>query len=171
VSFVGYFNLLATEHPGTWRELEHATEPIAQAMATVVGHPVLASVSASNLASSEVSYTRLGVGAVAFWLSNGESAELKIDSPDTQHVALLADVAPGPFLAPGASYKAVITTASGQYAIALPTGGGQMSVSLEVHGGVNRLQFTTVASATKYNPKVLYPTLLVRVSRMWLAGT
>jgi hypothetical protein len=49
ISFTGYYNLLALEHPGTWKTLQDITSPISKAITTVEGHPVREEPSGANL--------------------------------------------------------------------------------------------------------------------------
>jgi hypothetical protein len=171
ISFVGYDNLLAINHPATWRKLENLGSPLSVAIAFVVGHPVLAKVTTPNLTETHVDYGTLGVGDTSFWLSGSELAGITIVSPDSRRLALLADVKSGPELAPGASYGVEVSGPSiASYSRALPPGGGVVSLPLRVDSGVNRFTLTPLASAAKLNPKAENPEQLLVVTRLSLAG-
>ncbi len=171
ISFVGYDNLLAIDHPATWRKLENVSSPLSVALALVVGHPVLAKVSTVNLTETHVNYGTLGIGVASFWLSGRELAGITIVSPDSRKIALVADVKPGPELAPGATYGVEVSGPSiASYSRTLPRNGGAVSLPVQVGSGVNRFTLTPLASAVKFNPKAVNPEQLLVVTRVSLAN-
>jgi hypothetical protein len=129
ISFTGYNNLLATEHPGTWRTLQDISSPIARAVAIVEGHPVLAEVSIPSL-------PLLGVG---------ERADLVIVSPDSRTVALHADLVPATQLGTAvatATYAAplMVHGPGDTHSIyRVRPGGETVSIPVRLSPGLNRL--------------------------------
>lgn len=171
ISFVGYYNLLATLHPTTWRTLENISSPLSTAIAIAVGHPVLAKVSAPNITETHVNSTTLGVGVTSFWLSAGGQAAITIVSPDNRRIGLVANVEPGPELAAGASYGVHISGPSGaSYSQALPRSGGPVRIPVQVDRGLNRLVLSPLATALKVNPAVESPEQLLVVTQLSLAS-
>lgn len=76
ISFTGYYNLLALNHPQTWKLLQQISSPLSRAIVTLEGHPVLAETVAKHLPLLEV----------------GEPESLTIISADARSVDLLASV-------------------------------------------------------------------------------
>jgi hypothetical protein len=74
ISFTGYYYLLATTHPGTWRRLQDIGSPLSTAIAIVEGHPEMAEIYATHLPVLDV----------------GEQADLTVVSPGTRTATLLA---------------------------------------------------------------------------------
>jgi hypothetical protein len=136
ISFTGYYNLLATTHPGTWRTLEDVSSPISTAIATVEGHPVLAEVSAAQLPLLEV----------------GEQARLVTVSPDTRTATLRATLAPAAATAAGvqrASYASSLLVGGPGHASSIHRvrpGGEAARIPVHLSAGLNRLALTTLAS-------------------------
>ena len=80
-SFFGYGNLLATEHPGTWRTLEDIGSPLSTAIAAVAGHPVIAA-----------SFANVDTGLHVYLLGPGEEGGVTIVSPGARRATLVARV-------------------------------------------------------------------------------
>ncbi len=145
-SFVGYANFLAYRHPGTWRTLEDVGSPISTAIASVVGHPVLAAVSAEHVTeATTASYTNLGTRVTEFTLSPIEQAGLTIVSPDTRSAALVANVE----LRPGTRYGVHIGgPGSVSHTYQLPSGGGSVTIPVRLSAGLNRLTLSPASPST-----------------------
>jgi hypothetical protein len=103
VSFIGYGDYLAVEHPGTYFGLQRLTSPLSAAVGLVVGHPVLAEVLTRNVREyTPVSYTTLDTRSESsFWLGGGEGAHLVIVSPDSRAATLTLEWSPGAEVPPG----------------------------------------------------------------------
>jgi hypothetical protein len=136
ISFTGYYNLLATTHPGTWRTLQDLSSPVSQAVAIVEGHSVLAEASAPNFPL----------------LLPGEAAHVVIVSPDSRTTMLLAALIPavessGGLVRGGYSSSLLVSDpnhASSTYRI--PAGGAVIRISASLGPGLNRLALTPLAS-------------------------
>ncbi|MGD1056244.1 MAG: hypothetical protein ABR992_02405 [Solirubrobacteraceae bacterium] len=135
ISFTGYYNLLALDHPGTWQLLQEIGSPLSRAIVAVEGHPVLAEVAAKHLPLLEV----------------GEPESLTIISPDAREAELLASVrtmklvktAPEP-----ASYPAVMAVrgpggTSSIYHVS--SGGEPVQIPVSLRPGSNHLTLTPLA--------------------------
>jgi hypothetical protein len=139
VSFSGYANLLALNHPATWKTLQDIGSPLSRAIAILEGHPVLVEVSSPQLPLLDV----------------GEQAEVIVVSPDARAAALLATWAPA--VARGdaverAAYASRVLVrgpghASATYAI--PAGGKTTRVPVQLSPGLNRIALIPLATATK----------------------
>jgi hypothetical protein len=145
-SFFGYGNLLATQHPGTWRSLEDVGSPVSTAIAAVAGHPVLAA-----------SFSSIDTGLHEYLLGPGEEGGVTIVSPGARTAALVARVE----LRPGSQYRLGVEglgNASSSYPV--PAGGGTIEVPVRLEGGLNRLElFPTPAYANE--PATVTPVIRV----------
>jgi hypothetical protein len=132
ISFTGYYNLLATTHPGTWKFLEDVTSPVSRAVAMVEGHPVLGEVTAPHLP------------LVRF----GERANVTIVSPDSRRAVLLATWEPtasagGP-VGRGRPGSALLVRGPGHAASSyrIRSGGEPTQIPVALTAGLNRLSLT-----------------------------
>jgi hypothetical protein len=145
ISFVGYGNYLALEHPGTWRTLEEDSSPLSTAIAYVLGHPVLATVSTGYIAEGFSSGDDLHGLPSAFALSTAEQASLTVVAPESREAALRATVS----LRPGARYGVRVDGPEGSsYIQALPSDGGSVELPVRLTRGVNRIGLSPVTTAT-----------------------
>jgi hypothetical protein len=151
ISFTGYYNVLAVGHKGTWTLLEDAGSPISTAIAMVAGRPVLAEVSAPNLAQvSPVKYTTLGAGVRAFSLRVADEAEITIVSPDSREAALVVSNVPGPGLPPRSTLSMVVSGPAGQRSsttIERSANGSVVRVRVHLGRGLNRLVLRALVSS------------------------
>ena len=152
VSFVGYSNLLATNSPNIWTSLEDITSPLSTAISRVIDKPVVADVITPNITRTQANYTTLGFGLTSFWLGPSDAAAITIVSPNDGKIALIAHVAPGPALAPGAIYGVQIS-GIGRTPLRqqLPPRGGTVSIPLRVSGGITRFVLSPIATAVSSN--------------------
>src|SRR5664279_915672 len=143
ISFVGYTNLLAVNHPATWRDLEGVGAPISTVVASIIGHPVLAEVSTLNLARPIVSYTSFEIGPAAFWLSPGEQAKVTVVSPSNRQSALIGDFSSGAALVPGAAYGMQISgTTEASHIVELPANKAVVKIPIHLQRGINIFTLT-----------------------------
>jgi hypothetical protein len=132
ISFTGYYNLLATAHPGTWKLLEDVTSPISRAAAMLEGHPVLAEVTGPHFP------------LVGF----GEQIDVTIVSPDTRRAVLLATWTPtasaGATAAPGRPSSALLVRGPGRAGSTyrIRPGGEPTRIPVSLTAGLNRLSLT-----------------------------
>jgi hypothetical protein len=148
VSFTGYSDLLALEHPHTWATLERLTTPLSTAIAGLAGRPILVEVQAPGLARPPtLGYADLGFGVTTGWLSQGEEAHLTIVSPDTREAALVATLIPA-YVTPGTSSIQFGAGAPGLLArgpgrasstYGVPLSGEQVRIPVHLRPGLNRL--------------------------------
>lgn len=142
ISFTGYYNLLATKHPGIWKGLQEATSPISTAIAAVEGRALLAEVSASRLPL----------------LSVGEQAHLILVSPDSRSATLLATLVPalavGEGTAAGRYESALIAQGPGSAGAVhrVPAGGARIRIVLRLHPGLNRVTLAPLAISNQSIP-------------------
>jgi len=141
VSFLGVVSSLAVTHPGTWRTFEDISAPVSTAIAFVVGHPVVAEISAAHLGGEPAS---LGPQFSEFILSPIEHAGLIIVSPNAGRAALVARVE----VLPGARYNVRIN-GPGRVSSSspLPAAGGQVDIPVTLNRGLNRLSLHLVATS------------------------
>jgi hypothetical protein len=154
VSFIGYGDFLAVEHPGTWRTLQDVGSPLSAVIARVAGQPVLAEVLTKHVEEyTPVSYTSLDIhGEKSFWLGAEEPAAITIVSPDTRTAALVLNMLPGleksEVIKPGGGAVGVTvlssTHALGTYVV--PPDGRLVRVPVRLTPGVNRFEMRPVAS-------------------------
>ena len=136
ISFTGYYNLLATEHPGTWRTLEDVGSPVSRAIAIFAGHPVLAESSTPAPAL----------------LSVGERDEIVIVSPDARRATLLAALSPATrtkdVIEPGGHASTLLVHGPGHMSATyrVRPGGEVVPIALRLSAGLNRLTLTALAS-------------------------
>jgi hypothetical protein len=150
ISFFGYGKSLAVTHPNTWKALEDLSSPISAAIANVVGHPVLAGISALNLTqvpSRDAAGHRVQI--TVFSLSSVERAELTIVSPDARTVALVASVR----LSAGGRYALRIDgSGNAGRSYPLPQVGGVVHIPVRLGWGLNRLALTPVVTSARNLP-------------------
>jgi hypothetical protein len=130
-SFFGYGNYLQTKHPATWKTLEDIGSPLSMAIATVVGHPVLAA-----------SFASVNLGQTAYLLGANQEGPVTIISPTAQTATLTTKV----LLYPGTHYQLGITGAgSANATYAVPAGGGTVELPVRLVAGSNRIGLYPVA--------------------------
>jgi hypothetical protein len=136
ISFTGYYNLLATGHPGTWRTLQDITAAVSWAAAIAEGHPVLAEATAPELP----------------WLAVGERDNLVIVSPGTTKATLVAAFVTarrsGGAIERGASGATLLVRGPGRASSTyqIPAGGGAVRVLLRLSPGLNRLSLIPLST-------------------------
>ncbi len=154
VSFIGYNDYLAVEHPGTYFALQRLASPLSAAIAAVVGHPVLAEVLTKNVeAYTPVSYTTLDTRSESsFWLAAGEDADLVIVSPDSRTAALELEWSPGAEVPPGESQLGVGIRTGGPTEEVTLVGPHQAPVTYPVPSGYHtqRLPVQLAAGVNKF---------------------
>jgi hypothetical protein len=138
IGFTGYFNLLALNHPQTWKLLQEISSPLSWAIVALEGHPVLAEVVGKHVPLLEVD----------------ESERLTVVSPDTRTVNLLASVRTmkvreaGPEPLP---YPVVLLVRGpgGTRSIYLVRSGEEtVQIPVSLSPGYNRLTLTSLAAET-----------------------
>ena len=136
ISFTGYYNLLASAHPGTWKTLEDLSAPVSRAIAVFKRHPVLAEVVSANFPA----------------LAAGERAELVIVSPDSRRAALLANWVPavgdGHAIYVAKYGSTVLIRGPGRLSAVYPIAAGGEMARIPVHlsAGLNRVEVVARAS-------------------------
>ncbi len=168
VSFVGYGNFLAVEHPGTWKTLQDAGSPLSALVAAAAGGPVLAEVQTPNvLESLHPGYTTLGDDDIEkFWLAGGQNASFVVASPGARTVTLAMTIEPGIVddetsrLQYGVGSAGVALRAGAHEPLnyQVPARGTRLQVALPVHAGVNRFQLAPIAR-TLALPDLSHPEL------------
>jgi hypothetical protein len=161
ISFTGYYDALAVGHKGTWTFLEDAGSPISTAIAIVAGRPVLAEVSAPNLAQvSPVKYTTLGAGVRAFSLGVADEAEITIVSPDGRDAALVVSNVPGPGLPRRSRLAMVVSGPGGQRSstrIERSANGSVVRVRVDLGRGLNRFVLRPVVNSGTHRSRANAP--------------
>jgi hypothetical protein len=125
ISFFGYGNALAKEHPGTWRTLEDIGSPLSTAAAVIAGRP--------EIAASFASVSAKG-GVTEFVLTSFEQAHVTIVSPSARAATLRATVE----LRPGFRYALGIEGpghVGASYAV--PASGGVVGMPVQLKRGLN----------------------------------
>ncbi len=180
ISFVGYGNFLAVEHPGTWAELQDLGSPLSSAIARLAGGPVLAEVLTPNvLHGTTVHYTSLGSAVASFWLEADDRAKLVVASPDARTAVLALDAVPGVVRQETQSIQpargTVGMTLQGSWQA--PAGylirpaGRRLRITLRLHAGVNHFELAPVASTFALpNPHSPALSSVLLVSGLSLAG-
>ncbi len=149
VSFYGSGTALSITHPQTWRTLEDVGSPLSTAIAAVLGHPVLAAISAAHEADVPPSYTNLGSNVAELSLSTAEQAAVTVVSPSAGKATLAASVA----LRRGTSYEVRLDGPG--HAIAaypLPAGGGLVELPVTLDLGLNHLTLRPIATSERDPP-------------------
>jgi len=149
VSFVGYYNLLERDHPGTWATLEDAGSPLSTAIVELAGHPLLASLSTPSIQQHDsVSSSSLGTSVTSFSLGADQRAHLTIVSPDDRQGALVADAQPGAELAARARYGVTISgPGSSSFSQTLPKRDGALRLPVMLTRGIDHFTLAPYASA------------------------
>jgi hypothetical protein len=150
-SFFGYGNLLATEHPATWRTLEDIGSPLSTAIAAVAGHPVIAA-----------TFANVDEGLHVYLLGPGEEGGVTVVSPGTRTATLAARVE----VRPGTQYRFGVEgagTVGSSYAV--PEAGRTVELPLRLHGGLNRLELFP-APAYANEPATVTP--VIRITHLSL---
>ena len=137
--------------PGTWRTLVSLSSPLATAIATIAGHPILAEVYTPNIRGVNPPSYALGTEITGFWLGARDEADLTIISPDSREIAIAASASPGPALRPGAMPEVRIRSLgqpSQHYQ--LPAEGGEVRMRIHLKTGVNEIVLSPSASAERH---------------------
>jgi hypothetical protein len=164
-------------HPDAWRTLVDIGSPVSTAMASVVGHPVLAEVYAPIDLPSDPSpsYDSIGTGVTGFLLGAGEQADLTIVSPNSRYVALVGNVFAGPALKAGAPVQALIRgPGHTRHSFQLPAEGAEVRIWVHVNRGVNQLVLSPiVAAGSEANPSTAEsePRSLMAITNLRLASS
>jgi hypothetical protein len=160
ISFTGYADLLAIEHPATWAKLESVTAPLSRAIAAVSGGPVLAEVNTAKVFHTAAASYSLESPVRAFGLSVGEPAGLTIVSPDAREAALVVKAVPGISIAGGAEPSTAAAglqvrgPGSASVTYTVPPGGQQLRIPVRLAGGINRLSLTSLGAPAGTKPAV-----------------
>jgi hypothetical protein len=162
ISFTGYYNLLATSHPGTWKTLEDIASPVSRAIAVIEGHPVLAEVTGSHLPLLNV----------------GEQAGLTVVSPDARTATLLASLTPstraGAVVGRGAYPSALLVRGPGHTSSIyhIRAGGEAVRIRVRLGPGLNRFALVALGAEAKRlrSPPTVSEQLLL-VENVSLAGS
>jgi hypothetical protein len=152
ISFVGYGNLLAAEHPGTWSELQDIGSPLSAAIVRAAGHPVLVEVFTKGVAeSTPASYTSLQTrGERAFWFGVEEQPPITIVSPAAGAGTLVMEMSAGlessSTIAPGGGTVGVTFLGPKQAptTYAIPPGMRVYRIPLRLGPGINRFELRPV---------------------------
>jgi hypothetical protein len=178
ISFIGYGDFLAVEHPGAWAALQDASSPLTAVIARVVGHPLLAEVLTKNVKTyTPVRYTSLTLhGEESFWLDASERADIAIASPDSRTATLVLAALPGLERPVGAGPEAggspvgvtVLRPKQPPATYLVPSGGQTLRVPVRLGPGVNRFELSPVASTftlpNRSNPTTASLLLVSKVS-------
>jgi hypothetical protein len=144
-TFQGSGTPFAVTHPATWRTLEDIGSPVSTLIAAVMGHPVVAEVTAGHEAIGPGGNTDLETRVTEFSLGFHEQAALTVVSPFAGKGVLVASVA----LASGGRYK-VRVFGPGDTArdYPLPADGGPVEIPVSLNLGLNRLALSPMAGAS-----------------------
>jgi hypothetical protein len=146
VSFVGEKGLLQNLHPGTFAALQRFFGPVSTAMASIAGHPIIASAN-GDATLGPWRYDRLGVSGADFDPGPGPTI-IQVVSPRREVIRLSAQLVSG-----GVARRLIPTiTAPGVgSAVGRTVDGGMQRFDLPVHQGLNDLVMT-VASVPPIGP-------------------
>ncbi len=180
ISFIGYGNYLAVEHPGTWRELQDIGSPLSAVLTGIAGHPVLVEVVTPDLlAARPVGYTTLGTGIDQFGLGPGTKANLTIVSPDARTAVLSLEMTPTIY-AESAQQVSEQTSTEGMTisgprqapaAYVAHEHSRRVRIPLRLSTGVNRFTFAPIASTLLYpNPRFPERVSVLLISQLTLEG-
>lgn len=160
ISFTGYYNLLATTHPGTWRTLVDAAAPVSRVIALFKGHPEVGEVNAAQLPLLNV----------------GEQAEVVIVSPDARNATLVAAWLPairvGDTLEHSRYTSPVLVRGPGRASTIerVPPHGEFTRIRVRLDPGVNRVELVPLAAeASGHAPAVPVSQQLMYVDHVSLA--
>jgi hypothetical protein len=139
---------LTTKHAGTWSTLVDAGAPLSTAIATVVGHPVIAEIDTSDYTRSPPNYGDFGTEATGFSLTASSQADLTIVSPENQESAFVATASAGPALGRGQPFEARVTGPGAiSHTYRVPGGGGRVRIPVHLNRGINRVALSPATSA------------------------
>jgi hypothetical protein len=164
ITFSHSGSTFADTHPGTWRALEDLGTPVSAAIAAVIGHPVIAEISAVNVGGTAAGYESLGTQFTEFSLSPEEYAGLTVVSSSARAASLVADVE----LSPGTSYGVRIDgPGPTEQHSSQPDAGGSIDVPVRLGFGVNRFTLHLIPKAGDH---VAPNTQVVLISKLAVAN-
>jgi hypothetical protein len=132
-SFFGYGDLLAAEHPATWRTLEDIGSPLSTGIAAIVGHPLLAA-----------NFQSIDTGTREYLLAPEQQGAVTVVSPGTRTAALVATVE----VRPGTRYRLGVDGPEGASAsYTVPVAGATIEMPVRLSRGLNRLAFLPLAAS------------------------
>jgi hypothetical protein len=138
VSFTGYYDLLQTNHPYLFADLQDITSPLPTLATMLIGRPVIANVaSRTPVVLPPVNYLTFGQGEASTSLGAGP-VTLTIISPGAENVALSANITPGATAVPG-QRLAVVASSSDRPPASVPANAGPVLLPLHLHWGLNRV--------------------------------
>jgi hypothetical protein len=145
VSFTGYYNTLATAHPGTFRALEDVTSPLATLVTMVTGQADIVRVDGpSPVGLPPPGYGDFGESGASTWLGAGP-VTITVVSPNAERLGLRAAAIRGP-QAEGRGAALVVVRSPGQRAILIPVNTGNVTLPISLNWGLNRIQLNTVVA-------------------------
>ena len=155
VSFVGYGNELAVDHPGTWSTFEQIGSPLSVFISSLAGRPVLAEAQMPHsFAAAPPTYGNLGEGNASFWFGLGERTTLTIVSPDARTAVLLATVQSGIQTPAGLYYaggftRGIVVLGPGEQRATYPAPPAEriLHIPVRLAKGINKLSVTPLASS------------------------
>ncbi len=154
VSFTGYFNALADEHPKVFNTLEDITSPFAALATMVAGKPVIARLYGGLPANHPpVGYGKFDEGGTSLWLGGGTETVV-VDSPSAESSSLTATARLGPYAPRHATYLISIGS-PGRSASTVPVLGASVRLPIKLHWGLNRIMLA-LASPAAASPYMLY---------------
>jgi hypothetical protein len=147
ITFSHSGSAFAETHRGTWRDLEDVSTPVSVALAAVIGHPVIAEISAAHEGGTAASYESLGTPVTELSLSPEEHAELTVVSSGARAVSLVADVK----LSPGTSYGVQVDgPGPTEQHSSQPDANGSIDVPVRLDVGLNRFTLHLIPMAGEH---------------------
>jgi len=130
-------------HDQLWRTLVNAGSPVSTAMAAIVGHPILAEVSAKWANHTTFrGYANLGAIVSGAVVGPGEQIDLTIVSPSSREVVLTAEVHTAPSLTTGKPGEISIAGPAASIETYRFSHEGTVGFPIHVRQGVNRFVFS-----------------------------
>lgn len=154
ISFTGYYNYLALEHPAVFNTLEDATSPFATVATVIGGRPQIARIYGGPLPITP------GLGASRFSEDHASAylgslgLSLSVLSPGARHTSIYVTATPGPG-APRLSSVAIRVSSPGRVAI-VPLLRRRARLPVSLHWGLNRVNLAVAGTPTSATEILLF---------------
>ena len=169
ISLAGYHRQIFATAPSQVHVLEDATQPLADLVTRILGHPVVVDAGCDAGLTTTPRYSTLGVGDITYAVISEGTCTLQVLSPGrgTWTLSMNLGPAPGRTLPPGSRISLQITDASGAHRYDYSGSAGSVSFPVHLAAGTNHLTLRAVAPSL---PHLAIDEGLLSASEMSVAG-
>ena len=148
ISITGYRAQIYRTAPGQVAAMENVTQPFANLVTRMLGHPVLASIDANHIVTAPT-YGSLGVGKVVYAIFGRQPMKLQALSPDrgTWTLSISVSLVGDASLPPHSSAYIEVSDGLGTHRYTYSGTPGSIAIPLDLVEGKNEVTITGIATA------------------------